>query len=213
MAEEQTSRSRQPLIPRVKPQVKRFLADYAWFIVRNVVGWILILAAPPLGVILPGPGGLPVFLIGFALVTFPGKRRLTARMLRGRRLAIEHRAYAMVAALFTVIIPGVILWVAAIRYQDEIRRLISFYAPQRIVYYLVPLLLMALTWLVTRLSFKMLNLMLMFLPIMRRRMRPWLRRRGFDLLPPRRQKQSNEILEIDPSYGRGARRVLDAGRP
>ena len=48
---------------------------------------------PPSGVIagplVPGPGGIPLFLIGFALITFPGKRRLTARVLRGRPIALE----------------------------------------------------------------------------------------------------------------------------
>src|SRR5689334_19895485 len=110
MAEEKKSRSRQPLILQYQPRVHRFFADYAWFIARNILGWILILAAPPLGAILPGPFGLPIFLIGFALVTFPGKRRLTARVLRGRRLAIEHSAYALVAAFVSIVIPAVILW-------------------------------------------------------------------------------------------------------
>ena len=79
-------------------RARLFLNEYAWFIVRNIVGWMLILAAPPLGLLLPGPGGLPVFLIGFALVTFPGKRRLTARVLRGiGGLRIEDAAYAFAA--------------------------------------------------------------------------------------------------------------------
>jgi len=32
-----------------------------------------------MGPLVPGPGGLPLFLIGFGLITFPGKRRITAR--------------------------------------------------------------------------------------------------------------------------------------
>jgi len=86
-------------------RVKQFFRDYAWFILRNLIGWILILASPVLGVIVPGPGGLPIFLIGFALVTFPGKRKLTTRFLRGRRLHIEDRAYAILAAFFSIAIP------------------------------------------------------------------------------------------------------------
>ena len=35
------------------------------------------------GPLVPGPGGIPLFLIGFTLISFPGKRRLTARVLRG----------------------------------------------------------------------------------------------------------------------------------
>src|ERR1043166_9567068 len=76
-------------------RLQQFLRDYAWFIVRNVIGWLLILLSLVLGVSIPGPGGLPIFLIGFALVTIPGKRKLTARVLRGRRLHIEARAYTI----------------------------------------------------------------------------------------------------------------------
>src|SRR5688500_9765523 len=47
------------------------LSSWLWFIGKNVIGWILILASFPLGTMLPGPGGIPVFLIGFGLVTFP----------------------------------------------------------------------------------------------------------------------------------------------
>src|SRR5690348_15010287 len=74
-------------------RLQHFIQEYSWTIVRNIIGWILIVVAPVLGALLPGPGGLPLFLIGFALVTFPGKRKLTARVLRGRRLHIEDRAF------------------------------------------------------------------------------------------------------------------------
>src|SRR3954469_14509809 len=93
---------RSPMLPRYAHQVRQFLTDYAWWLSRNVVGWILMLAALPIGFALPGPFGLPLFLIGFALVTFPGKRRLTARVLRGRRLAIENPTYALSAAFVAI---------------------------------------------------------------------------------------------------------------
>ena len=35
------------------------LANWFWFILKNVVGWILILTAMALGPLVPGPGGLP----------------------------------------------------------------------------------------------------------------------------------------------------------
>src|SRR5213078_1423888 len=107
--------------------------------------------------VLPGPGGLPIFLIGFALVTFPGKRKLTARVLRGRRLRIEDRAYAMTAGFFAIAIPGIVWWVIWARYEEDIRRLIEEYTPKKSVFVLGPLLAIVLTWLVTRLSLKMLN--------------------------------------------------------
>ena len=108
----------------------RFLTDYAWFIVRNIIGWILMLAAPVFGLVTPGPFGFLFFLIGFALVIFPGKRKLTARFLRGRRFQIEDRAYAITAAFLSILIPGIALWVIAVRwkYQEEVRHVIETYA-------------------------------------------------------------------------------------
>jgi hypothetical protein len=104
--------------PRPEDKVerfKRFFNEYAWFIIRNVIGWLLILISPVLGALVPGPGGFPVFIIGFALVTFPGKRKLTARFLRGRRLKIEDRAYAIAAAFLAIVIPGIALWVLLVQ--------------------------------------------------------------------------------------------------
>jgi hypothetical protein len=69
--------------PRHVPPVSRpggFSRGYAWLILRNVLGWVLIVD----GALIPGPVGLPVFMIAFALISFPGKRRPTARALRGK---------------------------------------------------------------------------------------------------------------------------------
>src|SRR3954451_24834050 len=96
------SRSKRDLFDRAQ----EFLREYAWVIICNLIGWLLILASPVLGAVFPGPGGLPIFLIGFALVTFPGKRKLTARVLRGRRLRLEDRAYAVIAGFISIAIPG-----------------------------------------------------------------------------------------------------------
>src|SRR2546423_11001252 len=66
---------------REKGELPRWgIKDWVWFLVNNIIGWVLILLAWPVGLALPGPGGLPMFLIGFALITFPGKRHLTARV-------------------------------------------------------------------------------------------------------------------------------------
>src|SRR5437868_1533953 len=83
-------------------RARQFLEDYTWFIVRNLIGWLLMLLALPIGVVVPGPLGFPLFLIGFALVTFPGKRKLTARVLRGFRLRLEDRAYAIMAGFVSI---------------------------------------------------------------------------------------------------------------
>src|SRR4051812_48661431 len=170
-------------------RLRRFFSDYFWFILRNVIGWVLVLSSVPLGLIVPGPAGLPVFLIGFALVTFPGKRKLTARVLRGRRLRIEDRAYAYIAAFIAILIPGIALWILAFRLRAEegLRILVRTYAPKKTVWILSIVLVILSTWLVTRVSLQILNGLLRLFPRFRRRFRPWLRKKGLNLLPPRRR--------------------------
>ena len=201
-------------------RLQQFLQEYSWAIVRNAIGWVLILVSPVLGALLPGPGGLPLFLIGFALVTFPGKRKLTARFLRGRRLRIEDRVFTGLALFISIAIPGIAWWIIWAKYKESIRTLIEDYAPKKSVFVLAPLLAIVLTWLVTRISLKILNGLLQLLPKVRRRFRPWLRKKGLKLLPPRRRKLKNEpplpedeILEIDPTHRRRFRQAWVALRP
>src|SRR5437870_10670794 len=84
--------------------VRRFFAGYFWLILKNVVGWLLIILALPVGIALPGPGGLPMFLIGFAMVAFPGKRKLTSHFLRGRPLAIEASIFTSLTTFVSIIV-------------------------------------------------------------------------------------------------------------
>lgn len=182
-----------------------FLAQYFWFIFKNVVGWIFILGSVPVGIALPGPGGLPLFLIGFALVTFPGKRRLTSRVMRGRGLAIETQLFTFLTALVSVLITGLLVWLAMERYEPLLETLhIPFPS-------LVGAMILALvvSWLVMRLSLRVVNYILRGMPLIRRRVRPWLRKHGVVLLPPRRKPLGNgmtepqaedEILEISERH-------------
>ena len=201
-------------------RVQRFLREYSWAILRNIIGWILMLAALPIGFALPGPFGFPIFIVGFALVTFPGKRKLTARVLRGRRLNIETRYFAMSAGVLAILIPAIVVWIVAVRYEETIRHLVETYTPKKSVFIVVPLLLIVLTWLVTRLSLKLLNGVLALLPTFRRKIRPWLRKKGFKLLPPRRRQMKDEppipedeILEIDPHHQHRLREAWTRLRP
>src|SRR5262245_53323957 len=82
--------------------IRRFIQDYFWLILKNVIGWLFILSSPLLGVALPGPGGIPVFLIGFALVTFPGKRRLTSRVIRGKPIEVEPIFFTFLVTLISI---------------------------------------------------------------------------------------------------------------
>src|SRR5512135_3369527 len=75
---------------------ERFFASTTWLILKNGIGWILILASLLIGPLVPGPGGIPLFLIGFALISFPGKRRVLARVLRGRPIRFETRWFGRI---------------------------------------------------------------------------------------------------------------------
>ncbi len=177
-----------PQVHHVRDQaagLKQFFGAYFWFIVKNVIGWIFILGALPLGVFVPGPGGLPVFIIGFALVTFPGKRRLTSRVMRGRPFDLQTRLFTFLTAMVSVLITSLILWLFV--GEDRYKRLQQSYGLQ--IAHLIGILAVALfvTWLVTRLGLQLANWLLMQMPIIRRRIRPWLRKRGFRILPPRRK--------------------------
>src|SRR3954451_5717917 len=90
--------------------VSGHLETYFWLILKNVIGWLFILASPVLGIALPGPGGIPLFLIGLALVTFPGKRRITSRVLRARRLHLESGLFTILTATFSVLITAGLIW-------------------------------------------------------------------------------------------------------
>src|SRR3954449_3039615 len=84
-------------------------ANWFWFILKNVLGWILILTAMLMGPLVPGPGGLPLFLIGFGLITFPGKRRITARVLSGAPVSPQSRAYRRGVAGIAIFAPALTL--------------------------------------------------------------------------------------------------------
>lgn len=166
-----------PSASRVRPGATWLV----WMIVKNVVGWTLIVAAWPVGILLPGPGGIPLFLIGFALVTFPGKRKLTARVLRGRRLELDGVIYTALAAVVSVVIPALLLWFVLSRYFPPH----ELYKREYMELAIALLMVMAITWLATRLSLRLLNWLIRGIPRVRQRVRPWLRHHGIRLLPPR----------------------------
>ena len=98
--------------PAIRPPLRRaatkqlraeeLFREYFWFVVKNVIGWVFILASPVLGALIPGPGGLPLFLIGFALVTFPGKRKLTSRVMRGIPMDLSLGVFTFLTALVSI---------------------------------------------------------------------------------------------------------------
>jgi len=181
-----------PVSPPEPPALsrrQRFLAGYTWLILKNVLGWLLILASLVAGPLVPGPGGIPLFLIGFALISFPGKRRLTARVLRGRPVAFPRRPFLLVAALIALAVPALVLTVARSRAGWSSwtggageRATAALFAVGA-----------AGTWLLVRLFPPALNLLLRLVSKGRRRFRPWLRHHRIRLLPPRwRRRHAHE---------------------
>jgi uncharacterized membrane protein YbhN (UPF0104 family) len=195
--------------------------DYFWFILKNVIGWLFILASPVLGIALPGPGGIPVFLIGFALVTFPGKRKLTSRVLRGRRLPLESGLFTIVTATVSVLITSGLIWFFGAQYQKLMKRFsLTPSIDDIMIIGGICLIAFVVTWLVTRLMLQVLNFILRKMPRIRRFVRPMLRRWGINLLPSRRKRHgleppeiNDEIIEFDERHHTRLRRTWAFAHP
>lgn len=97
-AETLPARQRAPLV-----------AVYCWIIGRNILGWILIISSWAAGLLSPVPIGFFLFLIGFGLIWFPGKRRITARVLSGKPVPEESRVFRAGMAVLAVVLPTLLI--------------------------------------------------------------------------------------------------------
>ena len=177
--------------------------DYFWFVFKNVLGWIFILGSLPVGLTLPGPGGVPLFLIGFALVTFPGKRKITSHVMRGRPMQVDPHVFTLTATIASIIVTAFLIWLMVDKYEHVLRTLhVSFFGV-----FGVCALAAGITWLIMRVLVSIVNWILRRMPRVRRFIRPWLRKYGINLLPPRRSvghaatsESENEILSFSDNY-------------
>jgi hypothetical protein len=189
------------------------LATWFWFILKNVVGWVLILSSFPLGAFIPGPGGIPLFLIGFGLITFPGKRRIVARLLRGVPIRPGSWAFRIAVIVIALLLPAVLMFyleklgLVPRRYDPNLRGTLT---PA----YIVSAVLLG--WAGLK-SLPLVNRLIAKVPDMRRRVRPWLRHKGIDLLPPRRRRRRREadpeILEIHERHFHRMRETWTLAKP
>jgi hypothetical protein len=182
---------------------QRFLATRTWLVLKNLIGWVLILAAFVAGPLVPGPGGLPLFLIGFALISFPGKRRLTARVLRGRPVQFQPAPFALICAGTALIAPALVLLVVRHRPRWFARTRTGAFTHGPVAVAALYLILGAVVWVLVRLTPHVLNMLLRITARARRKFRPWLRHHRIRLLPPRwRTRRLHEA-------GRGPFRLKD----
>ncbi|CAN5601533.1 hypothetical protein BH09PLA1_BH09PLA1_34670 [soil metagenome] len=192
---------------------RRFISEYFWFVFKNVIGWIFILGALPVGIAVPGPGGIPLFLIGFALVTFPGKRKLTTRVMRGVAVRFDPAYFTFLITVLSILITAGVLWFVKTRYEEQLQSAdLKINAFQLLG---VVALAAGITWLTMRILLAALNWFLRRLPTLRRKIRPWLRKKGINLLPPRRKRTEtigvtedrpvDEVVTFDAKYSRNLR--------
>jgi len=198
-----------------------FFREYFWLVFKNVVGWTFIIAAPGVGVVLPGPGGIPLFLIGFALVTFPGKRKLTARVLAGKSLPLDSIIFTGITAFVSVAITSACIYVISV-YFDWFLKKFRITPSVDVVVALGSVCLAAfiVTWAVFRLSLRIVNWFVRRIPVIRKMVRPILKRWGIDLLPTRRRLdrgevvvEQDEILKFSDKYQSRARATWHQLKP
>src|SRR6266850_3054771 len=170
------------------------IREWAWFLVNNIIGWLLIILAWPIGIAIPGPGGLPLFLIGFALITFPGKRHLTARVMRGIPVRRKSFAFRTTIAIIAIVLPAMVL--IYLRYVT-IPDIFKAMDRRRLVQLLLYISSVAVLWIFGLRSDRAINWAFWRIPRIRRKVRPWMRRKGLDLLPPRRRRRLKSHLPDD----------------
>lgn len=179
--------------------LRRYFAGYFWFILKNVIGWLLILLSAPAGALLPGPGGIPMFLIGFTLVALPGKRKLTTRVMRGRPLRLEAGVFTFITTFASLVAVAALLWVVGDRYQYFIQRF-KIDPNQRVGFIAavagICVIAAIVTWGVTWLALRFVNVLIRIVPRLRRWIRPIMRRHGLVLLPPPKHNAGDPTLAV-----------------
>jgi hypothetical protein len=164
-------------------EAESYFVRYAAVVVKNVVGYLLMLAALVLGGFFPIPIGTPMFLIGFAMITLPGKRKLTSGALRGITIKVNSRAAHLWRLAGALLLPPAFVWLLALQRYPIVHP--SKMTLGRLCFLYVVTIVAA--WILMWIFLLALNLVISILPRIRRKVRPWLRDHGVNLLPPRRK--------------------------
>jgi len=164
---------------------------YSWVIGRNVLGWLLIICSWAAGLLSPVPFGFFLFLVGFGLIWFPGKRRITARVLSGRRVPEESMVFRVGMAVLAIAIPTLLIAYLVRNFPRHYQLTIETCG-------LLALIYIAATGLTLFFGLPMIHLhnrALAMVPKARRRVRPLLRGYGIELLPPRRRTRRHSRMD------------------
>jgi hypothetical protein len=198
---------------QARSMLERVIRAYFWTIFKNVVGWLCILISPVLGILLPGPGGIPLFVVGFALVTLPGKRRITTHVFRGRPVPTGSGLFVGLVTFFSVLVTAGAMWATWEYYEWIVERMpvLGRFSDGN-VSKLVAISLTALpvTMIVSWLGLTVVNAtVLRWIPGIRRFLRRSLRKYGVRLLPTRRRRiggrtrfVGDEIIGLDDTQRR-----------
>jgi uncharacterized membrane protein YbhN (UPF0104 family) len=133
--------------------------------------------------------------------------------MRGRGLPLEMQVFTFATAFMAIVVTCVLMYLLVDKTYDILQTinldprkqggtLTAIFA----VLIVTGLFSLGATWIVMRLALKVLNYVLRGIPFLRRKMRPWLRKKGLILLPSRRkptadgQDMNEEIIEIDQKY-------------
>lgn len=163
-----------------------WVLSWLLFLLKNVVGWALILASFVIGPTIPGPGGIPVFIVGFALITFPGKRRATARVMRGLPADPNRWPYRLTRIGAAVLLPAAALAYVQFKWHPLWGGDVD---PSTTAMVAVGSAVAALAIWLAGYRAALVNRLIAAVPKVRRKVRPWMRRKGIDLLPPRRGRR------------------------
>src|SRR5688572_25282052 len=152
---------------------------------RHGRAWRFVTGSVVLGPV-PGPGGIILFLIGFGLISFPGKRRFMVRVFRGRRFGLHHPILHAVVLFLAAVAPAGILWYLFWRKNNYF----PGFAMTRHLWVGLYACLILVMWFVFQGLLRLGNLLVLTMPKIRRTIRPWLRHHGIDLLPARLKRRT-----------------------
>jgi hypothetical protein len=117
--------------------------------------------------------------------------------MRGTQMSVEPGPFGVLVIAISVLVTMTALWVAASRYEKILLALhLQWFDVLGIC-----LMAAGVSWCVLRLGLAGLNLLLRRVPRLRRYLRPWLRRRGINLLPPRRRHDALSSPRQLPGLG------------